>query len=227
MKIPKRVRVLTSGAVALIVSMSLTGLANPLVPVEAAPAPCPAAQGTAISASTPATLPAQAIPTAAAIDPEVNPPGDIPDDQAFVTYTSADGGYSITMPEGWARQESGANVSFVDKLHRFAVDIYCVDHAPSAETATTDEVVHLSQQAPAFELVEIKPVTLPAGEALLIRYRMNSQPDEVTGKQIRLDVDRYEIFKNGRLAVISLAAPAGSDNVDVSNQVSASFRWSQ
>jgi hypothetical protein len=157
--------------------------------------------------------------------PEVSPPGDIPDNQAFVTYTSADGGYNIAMPEGWARQESGPNVNFVDKLHRFAVDVTCVDSAPTAETAKSVDAAQLAQQIPAFELVEIKPVDLPAGPAILIRYRMNSAPDEVTGKQIRLDVDRYEIFKDGRLAAISLAVPAGSDNVDVSNQISRSFQW--
>jgi hypothetical protein len=47
----------------------------------------------------------------------------------------------------------------------------------------------------------------------------------VTGKQYRLDVDRYELFKNGKVAAISLAVPAGSDNVDVSNLVSRSFQW--
>ena len=61
----------------------------------------------------------------------------------------------------------------------------------------------------------------PAGRpTLLIRYRANSAPDAVTGKQVRLEVDRYEFFKNGQLAALSLSAPAGSDNVDAWNQIS-------
>ena len=42
---------------------------------------------------------------------------------------------------------------------------------------------------------------------------------------LRLEVDRYEIYSRGRLAILSLSAPAESDNVDVWNQISHSFRW--
>jgi hypothetical protein len=165
------------------------------------------------------------IPTQAAVEAEQNPPGDIPDNQAFVVYTSTAGGYSISMPEGWARTEDGANVRFADKLHVFTVEISCANESVSVDAFTKVELPQLSQQIPAFELVDVAPISLPAGEGILIRYRTNSQPDEVTGKQYRLDVDRYDLTANGRLAVISLAVPAGSDNVDVSNLVSQSFRW--
>src|SRR5712692_5674130 len=37
-----------------------------------------------------------------AIAPEKNPPGDIPDDQVFVQYTSPLS-FSIKVPEGWSR----------------------------------------------------------------------------------------------------------------------------
>ena len=197
------------------------------VPIAAAQ-PCAGAAATATAAepvASPASLPAAPIPTEAAIAPEVNPPGDIPDNQAFVTYMSQAGGYSITMPEGWARQESGPNVSFVDKLHRFTVEVTCAAAAPTVESAKTTDAALLAKQEPAFALVEVTSIDLPAGPAILIRYQANSAPDDVTGKQLRLDVDRYELYNDGRMAAISLAVPAGSDNVDVSNQVSRSFRW--
>jgi hypothetical protein len=217
------------GATDLIVASSLVGLLlGGATPVAAAPAPC--ANTTANAAggtlATPAALPpAAAIPTEAAIAEETNPPGDIPDNQAFVTYTSDTGGYAIAMPEGWARTESGADVSFADKLHRFAVEVTCAETAPTVESATSIDAALLAAREPAFALVDVAPVDLPAGPAILIRYQANSAPHEVTGKQIRLDVDRYELFQNGRMAAISLTGPAGSDNVDVSNQVSRSFRW--
>jgi hypothetical protein len=191
----------------------------------AAPLSCAATPTAAQPPASPAVAPAAPIPTEAVIAAEVNPPGDIPDNQAFVTYTAKDGGYSIAMPEGWARQESGPNVTFVDKLHQFSVEVRCAGTAPTVESAQTVEAADLAQQVPAFELVDVTAVDLPAGPGILVRYRTNSAPDEVTGKQIRLDVDRYELFKDGREVVISLAVPAGSDNVDVSNQISRSFRW--
>lgn len=193
----------------------------------AAASGCPNTTATA-AVSTPASTSSgsAAIPTEAAAQPEQNPAGDIPDTQAFVSFTSKAGGYSITMPEGWARQEAGTNVTFSDnKLHQFGVEIGCANSAPTIDSAKAEATNQLKSTVPAFELVNITSVKLPAGPAILIQYRANSAPDNVTGKQHRIDVDRYEVFKDGKLAVISLASPAGSDNVDVSRQVSESFRW--
>jgi hypothetical protein len=167
----------------------------------------------------------EAVPTQEPVGQEQNPPGDIPDNQAFVPYTSADGGYTVSMPEGWARKEEGPNVTFSDKLHTFTVEVTCAAAAPTVDSANRVDVPALAQKEPAFALVGIKSIDLPAGPAVLIQYQTNSAPDEVTGKQIRLDVDRYELFKDGKLAAISLRVPAGSDNVDVSNMVSRSFQW--
>ena len=227
-----KARMMTSSQVrAGLLALAIAGLLGSAVggpPAGAAQLSClstaasPETDQTASAAVLPTVSP---VPTEVAIAPEVNPPGDIPDNQAFVTYTSLTGGYTVTMPEGWARQEAGANVTFVDKLHQFSVEVGCADAAPTVDSAKAQDAAGLAARTPAFELVEVTSVDIPAGSAVLIRYRMNSAPDEVTGKQIRLDVDRYEFFKDGRLAAVSLAAPAGSDNVDVSNQVARSFQW--
>jgi len=160
-----------------------------------------------------------------AVEPEKNPPGDIPDDQAFVAYHSDAGGYTVDVPEGWARTQSGPNVSFVDKLDSIAVEITAGTEAPTIDSVGANEVPQLTGEVEAFEKVMVKAIDLPAGKAVLIRYRANSAPDAVTGKKVRLEIDRFELFKDGKLAVISLSAPAGSDNVDVWNQISRSFKW--
>ncbi|MEA2574805.1 MAG: hypothetical protein QOH93_2103, partial [Chloroflexia bacterium] len=86
-----------------------------LMPVLAACDNAPPAPVTATSATvTPAQAAARS--TEQPVAPETNPPGDIPDTQAFVKYASAVGGYELDVPEGWARTESGPNVSFVDKF---------------------------------------------------------------------------------------------------------------
>lgn len=199
--------------------------AQPSMPVSAA-SPCAVTTPMARTPE-PAASPAAPIPTQAPAAPEQNPPGDIPDNQAFVTYTNAQGGYSITMPEGWARQENGTDVSFTDKLHTFSVAISCASQAPTSATVQAEAQTSLPAQIPAFELIGVTDISLPSGPAVLIQYRQNSKPDDVTGKEHRLDVDRYEIFSDGSLATITLESPAGSDNVDVSHQVSESFRWAK
>ena len=218
---------------AITLSIGLSALAGQPNGTALAASGCGSGSGSSsgtptLAAATPASSPSSKvpIPTEAAVQPEQNPAGDIPDTQAFVTYTSTSGGYSITMPEGWARQESGTNVTFSDsKLHIFGVEIGCSKSAPTVDSAKAEATGQLSSTIPAFELVDVKALSLPAGPAILIQYRTNSAPDDVTGKQHRVDVDRYEFFKDGKLAVLSIASPAGSDNVDVSRQVSESFRW--
>ena len=60
---------------------------------------------------------------------ESNPPGDIPDNLAFVKYTNKQGGYSFTHPEGWAQTGSGTQVRFTDKLNGVAVDSLKASHS--------------------------------------------------------------------------------------------------
>jgi len=43
--------------------------------------------------------------------------GDIPDNQAFLTYTDKPAGYSIRYPEGWARTGNGNDVTFKEKAN--------------------------------------------------------------------------------------------------------------
>jgi hypothetical protein len=169
--------------------------------------------------------PSAGLQTPGAVEPEKNPPGDIPDDQVFVAYHSDAGGYTVDVPEGWARTESGPNVSFVDKLDSITVEITSSAGASTVDSVEATEVAQLTSEVEAFEKVEVKALDLPAGNAVRIRYRANSAPDPVTGKKVRLEIDRFELFKDGKLAVISLSAPAGSDNVDVWKQISSSFKW--
>jgi hypothetical protein len=71
----------------------------------------------------------------------------------------------------------------------------------------------------------VQSVQLPIGPAVLITYTSNSDPNSVTGKQVRLENNRYLFFKNGKLATLTLSAPAGADNVDQWARIAHSFRW--
>jgi hypothetical protein len=180
--------------------------------------------GSGSSTSTPSTS-GGSTSVPGAVEQEQNPPGDIPDDQVFISYHSDVGGYTLDVPEGWARAESGSNVKLVDKLDSISVEITSQSAAPTVASAEANDVPALQAQVEAFERVKVEAVDLPTGKAVLIRYRANSAPDAVTGKKVRLEIDRYELFKDGKMAAISLSAPAGSDNVDVWNQISKSFKW--
>jgi hypothetical protein len=160
------------------------------------------------------------------VAPEKNPPGDIPDTQVFVEYRSAGGGYQLEVPEGWGRSEQGTNVSFIDKLDGVKVTITQAASAPTADSVRTNEVPALLKSGRAVQVGKVQDVKLPAGTAVLVEYSSNSDPDPVTGKQIRLENQMYLFFQNGHLATLTLWAPLGADNVDQWQKISQSFRWS-
>ena len=160
----------------------------------------------------------------AAVLPESNPPGDIPDNVAFVPYSNSAGRYGFTHPEGWAETTSGSTVRFTDKLNGVQALTGPDTTAPSVATAQGKDVPALRGSQAAFELRGITAVTLPAGLGVRIVYRRNSAPDAVTGRQYRDEVERYELVSGGREVVVELFGPVGSDNVDAYRTMISSLR---
>ena len=190
---------------------------------SAAPSQPAAGASAPTTATTSSQLPVTS--TESAVAPEVNPVGDIPDSQAFVVYDSKAGGYSLDVPEGWARSESGANVTFIGKLDGVGVTVTPTASAPTAATARDHEARDIQQRGRAVRISEVKDVKLPSGPAVLIKFGSNSDPNAVTGKQLRQENETYLYFKNGREAALTLWAPEGADNVDQWQRMSRSFRW--
>ncbi len=154
---------------------------------------------------------------------ESNPPGDIPDNLAFVKYTNRPGGYSFTHPEGWAQTGSGTRVRFTDKLNGVAVDSHKASHAPTVSSAHSTDVPRLKASVPAFALRDISSVRLPGGQGVRIVFRRNSDPDPVTGKVYRDEVEEHLVYHAGHLIRMDLYGPVGADNVDAYRTMSQSL----
>ena len=176
---------------------------------------------------TAALVPLSGLPASAAekpVQPEKNPPGDIPDTQVFIDYTSPEG-FTLKVPEGWARSDRADGASFVDKLDGVVVSVSKVDAAPTVDSAKADYVAKLEAAGYAVRVSAVKQVKLPAGAAIRIVYTSNSEPNAVTNRQVRLENERYLYFKDGKLVALELYAPKGADNVDQWQLMSSSFRW--
>ncbi len=169
-----------------------------------------------------ATSPASPTPSSAA--PEVNAAGDIPDTQAFVAYTPAAGGFSVKVPEGWARTDDPGGVTFTDKFNSVRVTTADAPAAPTVASAQA-ELAALRSSVANYEAGKVSALTRTAGPGVLITYRADSAVNPVTGKVIRLDVERYEFWKAGKQVVLSLSSPQGADNVDPWRTVTDSLRW--
>ena len=155
---------------------------------------------------------------------EKNPPGDIPDSQVFVTYSSPLG-FVIKAPEGWSRRERSDGVRFADKYGSVDVSISAAAGPVTPESVKAREAPAMEQGGHAVKISSISAVKLPAGSAVLIKYTSNSEANDVTGKKIRLERDRYLVVASGKLATIDFSAPAGADNVDQWKLMSESFGW--
>src|SRR6202163_3941829 len=159
-----------------------------------------------------------------AVAPEKNPPGDIPDNQVFVQYTSPSG-FSIKVPEGWSRIDRPDGARFSDKYNIIDLAVSKADQPPDTARAKARDAAELKRAGRAVEIKSVKDVKLKSGPAVLISYASNSDPSPVTNKQIRLEHERYLMFKNATLVSLDLSAPLGADNVDQWKLMSDSFRW--
>lgn len=176
------------------------------------------------TAHAPATQPAASSTSQAA---ESNPPGDIPDNQAFVVYPATDHSYSVKYPEGWARTTAGRDVVFSDKLNSITLTPHDGFYEPTEAYARTVEVPQIALSTTGFTQGRISTVQRPAGQVVLITYQGDSAPSPVTGKSVKQDMARYEFSRSGRGVAVTLAAPAGSDNADPWRTVTDSFTWLQ
>jgi hypothetical protein len=205
---------------ALLVAVALAGCSSGNDASSSPPSPAPSTPATT-RASTP---PSSAAPRQSAVAAESNPPGDIPDNLAFVPYTNATGHYSFQHPEGWVESERGTTVLFTDKLNGVQAQLGRAAAPPAVETARRDDVPLLQRTQAAFELRSVQAASVPAGRGVLIVYRRNSAPDPVTGRQYRDEVERYEIAGKGREVVLELFGPVGADNVDAYRTMIQSLR---
>jgi len=158
------------------------------------------------------------------VAPEKNPPGDIPDNQVFITYTSPLG-FSVRVPEGWSRKDDKNGVAFADKYGRIEVTVSETAMPPTAATVKTGEAAALEKNGRAVKINSIKDVKVLAGPAVKLVYTSNSEPNPVTGKQARLENERYLIGGAGKLATLTFSAPAGADNADQWKLMGDSFHW--
>lgn len=185
-------------------------------PGAATPAPGPGSPSAGTSAG-PTT-------TSAGAAAEVNPSGDIPDNQAYVPYTSPDGLLSVSVPEGWSRSAQGGAVVFSDKLNAIRIETTPSPQPPTHASALA-ALPTLAGTLPGFAPGQVSTTNRDAGTAVLLTYQALSTPDPVTGKATPNAVERYEFWHAGQQVDLVLSGPVGADNVDPWRQITDSLKW--
>ncbi len=157
---------------------------------------------------------------------EYSPPGDIPDDQVFVTYADTSGRVTIEVPEGWAQSDTADGVSLTDKLNTIQLNVLDTSRRPTEDTVKNRDLPHLQTSLTGFSGGEVTRVDRAGTMAILATYQADGPRDEVTGKTVTDAFERYAYFQDGVEAVLTLSGPTGADNVDPWRLVSDSLRWS-
>jgi hypothetical protein len=137
--------------------------------------------------------------------PEVSPSGDIPDNQAYVRYAPSGAAFTVKVPEGWSRTQTGGATTFTDKLNS----------------------IRLEHGRPAAHAGKASTVKRTAGTAEKLTYLTKAQPNPVTGKAGTDAVERYVFTKGSNHAVLTLSGPKGADNVDPWRIVTDSVQWTR
>ncbi len=199
-----------------------------LLLTSAVPVACGSSGGSKGTAPTASTQPASVTTVRGANPnaPEAAPPGDIPDNQAFVKYSPRSGAYSLEVPEGWARTEAGAATTFTDHYNSIRIAVAQLPAAPTVANVQSSGVPALQHSVDGFSLGRVSLVTRPAGPVVLVAYGATSAPDPVTGKRVALDVEQYEYWRDGTQVTLTLSSAHGADNVDPWKRVTESFAWS-
>jgi hypothetical protein len=156
---------------------------------------------------------------------EVNPGGDIPDTQAYIGYGFPSGAFTITVPEGWARTVTNGVVTFTSHYNSITLQTVAAASAPTPSSASANEVPAIQHQSSGVVFGKVSALVRTAGSVILITYQANSPPDPVTGRYAVVAVERYEFWRSGIEAVITLAAPVGADNIDPWKTITNSFKW--
>jgi hypothetical protein len=157
---------------------------------------------------------------------EKSPPGDIPDNQAYVRFHPAGADFALKVPEGWARSSAGGAITFTDNLNHVRVEETGAPVALTVRDARQTEVPKLARTVKGFKAAAVTSVARPAGQAVRITYLADAPPNPVTGKSGTDAVERYVFFHGGKDLIITLSGPKGADNVDPWKIITGSMRWS-
>lgn len=187
-----------------------------------------AAATSSIGAAAPLSAPVGATaPASGAPDPnaaEVVAAGDIPDNQVFVPVTPAGAWFTVSVPQGWAQSSDGTAMVFTDKFNSVRIETRPLAAAPDVASVRSQDVAQL-QGSSGFVLGDVQTVHRKAESGILMTYAATSPVNAVTGKSVTEAVERYVFWRGGQEAVLTLAGPQGSDNVDPWRTITDSFRW--
>jgi hypothetical protein len=158
--------------------------------------------------------------------------GDIPDNQVFLRYRNRAVPYSMKYPEGWAVSVQGATTTIRDKNNLIRI-VATMGSKPTVATVAS-QLARLHARTPSLRAgapsgsptcaIRGQTRAVPAA-SVRVDYSTLSAADPVTGKRVKLLVNRYYLFHAGQVVMVDEGTPQGVDNVDAYCLMISSFQW--
>jgi hypothetical protein len=211
-------RVAARAGLALVLCLLVAACGNSKTAAPATTTTSPAAP-----ANTASTATAGQSPNALTGEAKAAATGDIPDNQVYVLFSDARGGYSIKYPEGWAQNGSGNRVTFFDKNNLVRTVIQPGGEPTLAQVSA--DLKALKASTPSLRFQPPQRLRIGGRPAIKVVYTTQSAPNPVTNKRVQLNVDRYYLALGGKRAIVDLGSPVGVDNVDGYRLMVQSFKW--
>jgi hypothetical protein len=150
------------------------------------------------------------------------PGGDIPDTAVYLRYTGR--GLSIEYVEGWLQTTTMHGILFNDKDSAVAVELKPRLRESLSAYVQRVDLPRLAHTA-GFKRGPLSRDSIGGYNSVRLSYRGRSEPDQVTGKTVALQIDRYYVNGPHALALITLSTPLGVDNIDAFRRIAHSFRF--
>lgn len=158
------------------------------------------------------------------IEPDVSLFADIPDGQAFIRFTSP-AGFTLMVPQGWARHNGGRETAFSDAYNRIALSVEQASRPFDLAYAMSTLAPEIEKMGKGVHITEIAEIKMRPGRTVKIAYDANSEPNEITNKRVRQENERFYFVKGERLVTLNLTTPKGADNIGQWRRISSSFQW--
>ena len=126
------------------------------------------------------------------------------------------------MPVSWTRTKTPSSVVFKDTHRRIEVSIVDVTASSTRSRARADR---FADSSGVVEIHSVREAKLPAGRSIQISFTSAFGRSPAANYDIRLDSERYLIIGCGKIAVLTLCAPAVAETADLWKAIAASFRW--
>jgi len=151
--------------------------------------------------------------------------GDIPDSQNFLTLHRPTPAHLDDLPRGMER--AGSRFGRVDQgQEQPSANSPCRRAAAPTTASVQAQVAALKRSSPALTAGSVQnDLADQRSRREGDLYDPEAAPNPVTGKQVTLMVDRYELSHGGRVAVVELGTPTGVDNIDAYKRMIQSFKW--